>query len=146
MVHKLITAALVLTLCLSAVGCGSRTAQNNGGMGTNAASQNWSKTQDGESRGPIDGKNDSAYYAGENGKVDGFGSDGKTPGEDLNDAGRDLAQAGKDALNGAKDAGKDVAQGAKDAGRDLANATGDVMDSTKDAANQLTKDPKNNTP
>lgn len=135
MVHKLITAALVLTLCLSAVGCGSRTAQNNGGMGTNAASQNWSKTQDGESRGPIDGKNDSAYYAGENGKVDGFGSDGKTPGEDLNDAGRDLAQAGKDALNGAKDAG-----------RDLANATGDVMESTKDAANQLTKDPKNNTP
>ncbi len=146
MVHKFLTAALVLTLCLSAVGCGSGTAQNNGGMGTNAASQDWTKTQENDSRGPIEDTNDSAYYAGENGNVRGFGSEEETPGDDLKDAGRDLAQAGEDTLNGAENAGEDLAEGAEDTGRAIGHAAEDIGESIQDAANSVKQDPKNNTP
>lgn len=146
MVHKLLTAALVLTLCLSAVGCGSGTAQNYGGMGTNAASQDWTKTQENESRGPIDDTSNTAYHADDDGRVDGFGSDGGTPGQDLNNAGRDIAQAGEDAWNGAKDVGEDLARGAENAGRAIGNAAEDTGNAVKDAAESVKQDPKNNTP
>lgn len=122
MVRKFMTAALILTLGLSAAGCGS---QNAGNAGTAAhrwrdntsASQQWAIQHQNEARGTLDYRGNGAYGADRDGRVDGYharttdgtrGRTGTRAGEDLKKAGRDLGNAAKNAARGVGDAAEDT--------------------------------------
>ena len=108
MVRKLTLAALVLTLGLTAAGCGST-------AGAGAAASRWPETADGrtieyqnEARGPL---SDGYYSADEEGRVAGF--DGRRTGTDQ--IGQEVRKTGQDMLQGAKDAAKNAGDMAEDA-------------------------------
>lgn len=140
MVRKLMTAALVLTLALTAAGCGTGnagTAANrwSGGMndaatGNNAQDRRWqdeSETMDG------------AYSANEKGRVKGF--EGYDPTDPR------LTESGSDALHKAKtDAKKgttDLKNAAKDMGDAAKNAAKSIGDTAEDALDDMTGKTKN---
>lgn len=129
MLRKVMTAALVLTLGLTAAGCSNSTA------GTSARHW-WDSKLDtansraidaqNESRGPVSG---SRYAADREGRVQGY--DART-----NDtaAGRNAAARAEQAGQDMKNAGRDMANGVKNAARSVGDAAEDALDGMTNAA------------
>ncbi len=128
MARKLMTAALILTLALTAAGCGTKNA--------GASARNW---VDGYDR-YYETTDDGHYTADNQGRVQGYDARTNDTGRDVTD---DIKNAGRDAANDAKNAGRDVANGMKNAARNIGDATEDTLDDMTNAAKkssqQLTK-------
>lgn len=125
MVRKLMTAALILTLGLTAAGCG--------GTNTSTAAHRWNTqnnalVQQNEARGPLDDRTDGTYYADGSGSVNGYNTEGYTGSSTLTNTGRGLANAGED-----------LAQGAKDAAQGVGDAVEDTLDGMTGTAKTTTK-------
>ena len=125
MVRKLMTAALILTLGLTAAGCG--------GTNTSTAAHRWNNqnnalVQQNQARGPMDDRTDGTYYADGSGSVNGYNTEGYTGSSTLTTTGRGLANAGED-----------LARGAKDAARGVGDAVEDTLDGMTGTGNTTTK-------
>lgn len=111
MVRKLMTAALILTLGLTAAGCG--------GTNTSTAAHRWNNqnnalVQQNEARGPLDDRTDGTYSADGSGRVNGYNTEGYTGSSTLTTTGRGLANAGEDLTRGATDAARSVGDAVED--------------------------------
>ena len=117
MLRSIMTAALILSLSLTAAGCGANnnasTAAHRWNDGANTA-----QTQQNLARGgPLDGQNtDGTYYADGNGRVNGYranSADGSRTslGNGLTNAGEDLARGAGAAARGVGDAVEDALDG-----------------------------------
>lgn len=125
MVRKLMTAALILTLGLTAAGCS--------GTNTSTAAHRWNNqnnalVQQNQARGPLDDRTDGTYYADGSGSVNGYNTEGYTGSSTLTTTGRGLANAGED-----------LARGAKDAARGVGDAVEDTLDGMTGTGNTTTK-------
>lgn len=125
MVRKLMTAALILTLGLTAAGCG--------GTNTSTAAHRWNNqnnalVQQNQARGPLDDRTSGSYYADGSGSVKGYHTEGYTGSSTLTNTGRGLAGAGED-----------LARGAKDAARGVGDAVEDTLDGMTGTARTTTK-------
>ena len=129
MARKLMTAALILTLALTAAGCGTKNA--------GASARNWVDGYDRTYEATGDG-----HYAADNpGQVKGYGAHSNDTGRDVTDS---LKNAGRDAANGAKNAGRDVANGMKDAAQNIGDAAEDALDDMGNAAKKSSQQLTNN--
>lgn len=110
MVHKYLTAGLLLVLALSLTACGT-------GDKAGSTAAYWNSGYHADTQGHVDG-----YHA-----ADAKRSQAKTA---LDQAGKDLKQAGQDAKN----AGKDLGKAAKNAARSAGDTAEDALDGMKQAA------------
>ncbi len=112
MIRLLMTAALILSLSLTAAGCGA-------GRDASATAHRW---RDGDHTAQVqrDLARGGSYYADGAGRVNGrraHSADGRRTslGEGLRSAGEDLRSAGEDLARGAGDAARSVGDAAEDA-------------------------------
>lgn len=155
MARKLLTAALILTLALTAASCGTK----NAGTSANRWNENdnlsaaarkadegngWADTARNESWGPLA---EGSYAADNQGRVKGYdsslnGAGLNTSGADAKDGTKSLADSAKDtakdAAHKAKNAGDDIADGMKDAARSIGDAAEDALDNMTDHAKKAT--------
>jgi hypothetical protein len=133
MLRKLVSLGLLLTLALSAAGCGTNSSGTSarGWNSTTSAAQNRTASYDAESRGPL---SDGAYSADKYGRVSGYDTDGSDAKTD-SDAKSDLNQAGNDL----KDATENIGSAAKNTARSIGDATEDALDRMTGTTGQTTQ-------
>ena len=120
MLRNVMTAALVLTLGLTAAGCSNSTAGASArNWWDNTAAERRATDAQNESRGPL---NNSRYTADRDGRVRGY------------EAQTNDSAAGRNAAAQAKQAGRDAVNGVKNAARSVGDAAEDALDDVTDAA------------
>lgn len=116
MLRSIMTAALILSLSLTAAGCGANNNASTAAHRWNDGANN-AQTQQNMARGTLDGRNgDGTYYADGNGRVNGYrahSADGSRTslGKGLANAGEDLARGAGAAARGVGDAVEDTLDG-----------------------------------
>ena len=117
MLRSIMTAALILSLSLTAAGCGANNNASTAAHRWNDGANNAQTQQNLARGGPLDGRNtDGTYYADGNGRVNGYranSADGSRTslGSGLTNAGEDLARGAGAAARGVGDAVEDALDG-----------------------------------
>lgn len=117
MLRSIMTAALILSLSLTAAGCGANNNASTAAHRWNDGANNAQTQQNLARGGPLDGRNtDGTYYADGNGRVNGYranSADGSRTslGNGLTNAGEDLARGAGAAAQGVGDAVEDALDG-----------------------------------
>ncbi len=117
MLRSIMTAALILSLSLTAAGCGANNNASTAAHRWNDGVNNAQTQQNLARGGPLDGRNtDGTYYADGNGRVNGYranSADGSRTslGNGLTNAGEDLARGAGAAARGVGDAVEDALDG-----------------------------------
>ena len=117
MLRSIMTAALILSLSLTAAGCGANNNASTAAHRWNDGANNAQTQQNLARGGPLDGRNtDGTYYADGNGRVNGYranSADGSRTslGRGLTNAGEDLARGAGAAARGVGDAVEDALDG-----------------------------------
>ena len=117
MLRSIMTAALILSLSLTAAGCGANNNASTAAHRWNDGANNAQTQQNLARGGPLDGRNtDGTYYADGNGRVNGYranSADGSRTslGSGLTNAGEDLARGAGAAARGVGDAMEDALDG-----------------------------------
>ena len=117
MLRSIMTAALILSLSLTAAGCGANNNASTAAHRWNDGANNAQTQQNLARGGPLDGRNtDGTYYADGNGRVNGYranSADGSRTslGSGLTNAGEDLVRGAGAAARGVGDAVEDALDG-----------------------------------
>ena len=117
MLRSIMTAALIMSLSLTAAGCGANNNASTAAHRWNDGANNAQTQQNLARGGPLDGRNtDGTYYADGNGRVNGYranSADGSRTslGSGLTNAGEDLARGAGAAARGVGDAVEDALDG-----------------------------------
>ena len=117
MLRSIMTAALILSLSLTAAGCGANNNASTAAHRWNDGANNAQTQQNLARGGPLDGRNtEGTYYADGNGRVNGYranSADGSRTslGSGLTNAGEDLARGAGAAARGVGDAVEDALDG-----------------------------------
>ena len=127
------TAALILSLSLTAAGCGANNNASTAAHRWNDGANNAQTQQNLARGGPLDGRNtDGTYYADGNGRVNGYRA---------NSADGSRTSLG----NGLTNAGEDLARGAGAAAQGVGDAVEDALDGMTGTTNNNNNTSNNNT-
>lgn len=131
MLRSIMTAALILSLSLTAAGCGGNNNASTAAHRWNDGANNAQTQQNLARGGPLDGRNtDGTYYADGNGRVNGYRADS--------------ADGSRTSLgNGLTNAGEDLARGAGDAARGVGDAVEDALDGMTGTTNNKNRNNTN---
>ena len=133
MLRSIMTAALILSLSLTAAGCGANNNASTAAHRWNDGANNAQTQQNLARGGPLDGRNsDGTYYADGNGRVNGYRA---------NSADGSRTSLG----NGLTNAGEDLARGAGAAARGVGDAVEDALDGMTGTTNNNNNTSNNNT-
>ena len=133
MLRSIMTAALILSLSLTAAGCGANNDASTAAHRWNDGANNAQTQQNLARGGPLDGRNtDGTYYADGNGRVNGYRA---------NSADGSRTSLG----NGLTNAGEDLARGAGAAARGVGDAVEDALDGMTGTTNNNNNTSNNNT-
>lgn len=144
------TAALILSLSLTAAGCGANNNASTAAHRWNDGVNNAQTQQNLARGGPLDGRDtDGTYYADGNGRVNGYranSADGSRTslGNGLTNAGEDLARGAGAAARGVGDAVEDALDGMTGTNNNNNNNTNPAANSGINAGNSVNP-PVNNT-
>ena len=150
MLRSIMTAALILSLSLTAAGCGANNNASTAAHRWNDGVNNAQTQQNLARGGPLDGRNsDGTYYADGNGRVNGYranSADGSRTslGNGLTNAGEDLARGAGAAAQGVGDAVEDALDGMTGTNNNNNNNTNPAANSGINAGNSVNP-PVNNT-
>lgn len=150
MLRSIMTAALILSLSLTAAGCGANNNASTAAHRWNDGVNNAQTQQNLARGGPLDGRNtDGTYYADGNGRVNGYranSADGSRTslGNGLTNAGEDLARGAGAAARGVGDAVEDALDGMTGTNNNNNNNTNPAANSGINAGNSVNP-PVNNT-
>lgn len=133
MLRSIMTAALILSLSLTAAGCGANNNASTAAHRWNDGANNAQTQQNLARGGPLDGRNtDGTYYADGNGRVNGYRA---------NSADGSRTSLG----NGLTNAGEDLARGAGAAAQGVGDAVEDALDGMTGTTNNNNNTSNNNT-
>lgn len=133
MLRSIMTAALILSLSLTAAGCGANNDASTAAHRWNDGANNAQTQQNLARGGPLDGRNtDGTYYADGNGRVNGYRA---------NSADGSRTSLG----NGLTNAGEDLARGAGAAAQGVGDAVEDALDGMTGTTNNNNNTSNNNT-
>lgn len=150
MLRSIMTAALILSLSLTAAGCGANNNASTAAHRWNDGVNNAQTQQNLARGGPLDGRNsDGTYYADGNGRVNGYRADSAdgsrtSLGSGLTNAGEDLARGAGAAARGVGDAVEDALDGMTGTNNNNNNNTNPAANSGINAGNSVNP-PVNNT-
>lgn len=150
MLRSIMTAALILSLSLTAAGCGANNNASTAAHRWNDGVNNAQTQQNLARGGPLDGRDtDGTYYADGNGRVNGYranSADGSRTslGNGLTNAGEDLARGAGAAARGVGDAVEDALDGMTGTNNNNNNNTNPAANSGINAGNSVNP-PVNNT-
>lgn len=150
MLRSIMTAALILSLSLTAAGCGANNNASTAAHRWNDGVNNAQTQQNLARGGPLDGRDtDGTYYADGNGRVNGYranSADGSRTslGNGLTNAGEDLARGAGAAAQGVGDAVEDALDGMTGTNNNNNNNTNPAANSGINAGNSVNP-PVNNT-
>lgn len=150
MLRSIMTAALILSLSLTAAGCGANNNASTAAHRWNDGVNNAQTQQNLARGGPLDGRDtDGTYYADGNGRVNGYranSADGSRTslGSGLTNAGEDLARGAGAAARGVGDAVEDALDGMTGTNNNNNNNTNPAANSGINAGNSVNP-PVNNT-
>ncbi len=150
MLRSIMTAALILSLSLTAAGCGANNNASTAAHRWNDGVNNAQIQQNLARGGPLDGRDtDGTYYADGNGRVNGYranSADGSRTslGNGLTNAGEDLARGAGAAAQGVGDAVEDALDGMTGTNNNNNNNTNPAANSGINAGNSVNP-PVNNT-
>lgn len=150
MLRSIMTAALILSLSLTAAGCGANNNASTAAHRWNDGVNNTQTQQNLARGGPLDGRDtDGTYYADGNGRVNGYranSADGSRTslGNGLTNAGEDLARGAGAAARGVGDAVEDALDGMTGTNNNNNNNTNPAANSGINAGNSVNP-PVNNT-
>ena len=141
MLRSIMTAALILSLSLTAAGCGANNNASTAAHRWNDGANNAQTQQNLARGGPLDGRNtDGTYYADGNGRVNGYranSADGSRTslGNGLTNAGEDLARGARAAAQGVGDAVEDALDGMTGTNNNNNTSNNTTSNNTNPAAN-----------
>lgn len=150
MLRSIMTAALILSLSLTAAGCGANNNASTAAHRWNDGVNNAQTQQNLARGGPLDGRDtDGTYYADGNGRVNGYRADSAdgsrtSLGSGLTNAGEDLARGAGAAARGVGDAVEDALDGMTGTNNNNNNNTNPAANSGINAGNSVNP-PVNNT-
>ena len=150
MLRSIMTAALILSLSLTAAGCGANNNASTAAHRWNDGVNNAQTQQNLARGGPLEGRNsDGTYYADGNGRVNGYRADSAdgsrtSLGSGLTNAGEDLARGAGAAARGVGDAVEDALDGMTGTNNNNNNNTNPAANSGINAGNSVNP-PVNNT-
>ena len=143
MLRSIMTAALILSLSLTAAGCGANNNASTAAHRWNDGVNNAQTQQNLARGGPLDGRNsDGTYYADGNGRVNGYRADSAdgsrtSLGSGLTNAGEDLARGAGAAAQGVGDAVEDALDGMTGTNNNNNNNTNPAANSGINAGNSV---------